>query len=365
MTDYSIHLPSYSIGETVCDRIGEICRPYGKRAVCIGGKKALAAIGAQIARACDGVIEIEEFRWYGGECSEENVAALLEAPSVQRADMIFAIGGGKAIDTGKVVAHRAGKPVFTFPTIVSTCAACTAVSILYRPDGSFAAPCFLPKPPEHAFLCTTVIAQAPPRYLLAGIGDTYAKCFEASVSARGDTLAHYHWLGVGMSRMCLDPLLTYGAAAMRDHKSGLCSPAVEQVILTIIVTTAIVSILVTTEHIIDYNTGLAHAVFYALTAFPELPVEKNHLHGEVVGFGVLILLLVDGQDEMFRTMYAFNRSIGLPTSLADIEVPEDALVRVIPKVLTMHDIDHNPYQVTAQMLQQAFDKLKTYQEEIP
>jgi glycerol dehydrogenase len=358
MDSSSIFLPSYSIGESVCDKIGEICSPYGSTAVVIGGHRAMDAIGDQLRRGAEGAIELVEFRWYGGECCEENIAALAAAETVQSADMIFAVGGGKALDTCKVLGERLNKPVFTFPTIASTCAACTAVSIVYHPDGSFAGPHFLQKPAAHAFLCTSVIAAAPPRYLWAGLGDTYAKYFEATTSARGDQLRYYHALGVGFSRMCLDPLLQYGEQAMRDHRQGLATPAVEQVILTIIVTTAIVSILVTTEHIIDYNTGLAHAVFYALTAFPDLPIEKNHLHGEVVGFGVLILLLVDGQEEMFQTMLHFNRAVGLPTKLADIEVAKEDLARVIPQVLTMHDIDHNPYPITADMLQTAFDRLE-------
>ena len=78
MTDYSIYLPSYSIGRDACRRIGSVCRPYGRRAVVIGGKRAMEAIGPEISRGADGVIEIVEFRWYGGECSEEAIAALLE-----------------------------------------------------------------------------------------------------------------------------------------------------------------------------------------------------------------------------------------------------------------------------------------------
>ena len=357
MTDYSIYLPSYSIGRDACRRIGSICQPYGRRAVVIGGKRAMEAIGPEISRGAEGVIEIVEFRWYGGECSEEAIAALLESESVQSADMIFAAGGGKALDTGKLVGLRAGKPVFTFPTIASTCAACTAVSIVYHEDGSFAGPCFLPRPPVHAFLCTDVLAKAPPRYLWAGLGDTYAKYFEATVSSRGDEPTYYQALGIGMSRMCLDPLLRYGAAAMADHRRGIASEAFETVVQTIVVTTAIVSILVTSGGVADYNSGLAHAVFYALTTFPELPIESRHLHGEVVGFGTLVLLLVDGQTEMFRTLYDFNRAVGLPTSLADIEVPEEALERVIPQILRMSDIAHYPYRVTEEALRAAFTTL--------
>ncbi len=357
MKNYSITLPSWTVGDDALSQLGPVCRRWGRTAAVIGGHRAMAAIGDALRKAAEGAVEILDFRWYGGEASEENIAALAACGSVQRADLLFGVGGGKALDTVKALGLRLGKPVFAFPTIASTCAACTAVAILYHPDGSFAGPCFLPAPPAHTFIYTPVIAAAPPRYLWAGLGDTYAKYFESTMSARGDDLAHYHALGVGVSRMCLDPLLRHGAQAMADHRAGRVTDALEQVILTIIVNTAVASILLTADRIIDYNTGLAHAVFYALTAFPDLPVEREHLHGEVVGFGVLILLLADGQDDMFETMYAFNRSVGLPTRLEDIGVTGADLPRVLPRVLAMHDIDHSPYPITRAMLEKAFARL--------
>ena len=358
MKDYSITLPSWSVGEHVLDKLESVAARYGSAAVVIGGKKAMAVIGDEIRAAAGRAVTILDFRWYGGEASRENIEALKKDDSVRRADMIFAVGGGKALDTCKVLGMETGKTVIAFPTIASTCAACTAVSILYHPDGSFAGPCFLPAPPAHTFIYTPVIARAPWRYLWAGLGDTYAKYFESTMSSRGDELNHYHALGVSVSRMCLDPLLKSGSRAMEDHRKGLVSDELEQVILTIIVNTAIASILLTADHIIDYNTGLAHAIFYALTSFPDLPVEREHLHGEVVGFGVLVLLLVDGQKDMFDTMLSFNRSVGLPTRLADIGVAREDLSAVLPAVLKMHDIDHNPYPVTIEMLEKAFDTLE-------
>ena len=364
MPEYSLRLPAYSIGTDVLSNIPRICAPYGKRAVIIGGHRAMDAIADKIVKA-SGPIEILGRLWYGGEATEENIQALAEKKEVLAADMIFGCGGGKALDTGKALGLRLGKPVFAFPTIASTCAACTAVSILYHPDGSFAGPCFLPAPPTHTFIDASVIAAAPPRYLWAGLGDTYAKYFESTMSSRGDTLAYYHALGVSVSRMCLDPLLQYGTKAYQDHLQKKVTEDLTQVILTIIVTTGIASILLTADKIIDYNTGLAHAIFYALTAFPELKIETDHLHGEVVGFGVLLLLLVDGQEEMFRTMYAFNRSVSLPTRLSDIGVTEDDLTRVLPVVTSMHDIDHNPYPITLEMLADAFRRLQEYNAQNP
>ena len=288
MTDYSITLPSYSIGEQVYKQIPTVCAPFGATAVVIGGHKAMAAVRERLLTAIQGsAVTITDFVWYGGEASRENIAALAENPAVAAADMIFAVGGGKALDTGKAYGEESGKPVFTFPTIASTCAATTAVSILYHADGTFLAPDFHKAPPVHAFILPSVIAAAPRRYIWAGMGDTYAKYFEAEMSSRGEALVHYHALGVNVSRMCLDPLLTYGAQAMADIDAERCTYAVEQVILAIIVTTGIASILLTAEHIVDYNSGLAHAVFYALTAWPH--IEARHLHGEVVGFGVRLV----------------------------------------------------------------------------
>ncbi len=357
MPDYSLRLPAWTVGENAVEKLREIC-PAGQTAVVIGGKKGTAAIRDKLEKAAEGHVFLLDFLWYGGEASQENIEMLSAKDAVQKADVIFAVGGGKALDTCKALGFRMGKPVYAFPTIASTCAACTAVAILYHPDGSFAAPCFLPGPPCHTFIDTEVIASAPERYLWAGLGDTYAKFFESTVSSRGDELAYYHALGVSVSRSCLEPLLQYGEKAFRDHKEKKVTEELTQVILTIVVTTAVASILLTADRIIDYNTGLAHAVFYALTAFPELHMERDHLHGEVVGFGVLILLLADGQEDMFRKMYAFNRSVGLPTKLEDIGVTEKDLEKVLPKVLSMPDIAHNPYPITLDMLSGAFRKLQ-------
>ena len=357
MEGYSMYFPCYTIGHGVYEKIGKVCRDYGTSAVIIGGHKALAA-------GREGGITITGVLWYGGECSYENIEMLKADPAVQEAKLLFAVGGGKVTDTVKALGELINKAVFAFPTITSNCAGCTSVSIMYHPDGSFLKPFFITRPPLHTFLDLDIIAAAPSRYMWAGMGDTYAKFFEADMSSRGEELSHYVGLGVTISRMCLDPILKYGEQALKDNEAGIASEALENVVLAINVTTALTSILVTKDKIIDYNTGLAHAINYGLTSYPE--VEHNHLHGEIVSFGVLNLLLIESQVdpsymETFNRMLAFSRAVKLPVRLEDLGLTEADTDAVIDKALAMPDIDHNPYPITRPMLVKAFADLRALQ----
>lgn len=356
MINYDLYLPSYCIGSDVYKKIKDVCLEYGKKAVVIGGHKGMNAAREKLDLAAkEAGIEILDYVWFGGECTYDNVKALSENDNVLKADYVFAVGGGKALDTSKCLGQKINKKVFTFPTIASNCAACTTVSVMYNNDGTFKEPFFFLKPAVHAFIDTEIIACAPKKYMWAGIGDTYSKYYECTVSSRGEELEHFKGLGVGLSNMCLEPLLKYGEKALRDNEQNIDSYDLQQTVLCIVITTGIVSILLTRDHTPDYNSGLAHAVFYALTAFEE--IERNHLHGEVVSLGVLFLLLCDKNEEEFKKIYEFNKKIGLPVSLNDINISIEQFNKIKPNIQNASDIKHYPYEVTEDMLNEALSVL--------
>ena len=354
---YSVNLSNYTVGETSYDEIERICAPYGKQVVLIVGDHGYAQAKPYLDQALQhSCLVVEKPVYFGGECTFENVERLKNEAAVKKAEMIFAIGGGRVLDTGKCLGEQLGKPVFSFPTIASNCAACTSVSIMYRPDGSFLKPEFLTDPPKHAFIDLRVLVAAPVKYLWAGLGDTYAKYYEASISSRGEALSHSLTLGVHISRQCADEVLRHGQGALAANAARTANEDFEQTVLTIIVTTALVSILVTLDHSPDYNSGLAHAIYYMLTAVPGFDEEK-HLHGEIVGFGVLILLLVDQQREEFERVYRFNCETKLPHSLAEMDLNLATLEPYFETITAMADIRHNPYVITVEMLKAAFAEL--------
>lgn len=360
MSSYTQFLPSYTVGSEAYGRISDVCRPYGKKAVVIGGKRALTAAKSEIEAALkDSDIQILGFLWYGGEASFENGDMLMLNNAVQEADMIFAVGGGKAIDCCKYVSYSLGnKPLFTFPTIASTCAAISSVAVIYYPNGLMRETYqFDKRPAKHVFINTNIIAQAPAVYLWAGIGDTIAKHFESSLASRGKELSHADALGVTMGVQTYLPLIKFGEKAMEDCKKNMPSYELEQICLCNLVTSGLVSKFVDYA----YNGSLAHALFYGFTALPQ--IEKNHLHGEVVSYGVLVLLICDGQYDKLEELYDFYKKIKLPTKLKDIEVSFEELGPVMEKALSVGEIKHVPYEISGEMLYNSIKELEKYNEE--
>lgn len=357
MRDYAFHyFPCYTTGPDAYDRLGEVCLSYGKTAVVVGGHKAIAAAKPALSASAEKAgIEILEYIWYGGEASLENAQMVANNPNFQKADMCFAVGGGKALDTGKYASRLiANKPVFTFPTIAATCAPSSAESIMYYPSGEARDTYQLGRPAEHVFINTKIIAEAPDLYLWAGIGDTMAKHFETSSSAQGKTLTFKQALGVELGVMCYKPLVQFGAQAIEDCKNNIASDAFEQIVLTNIITTGAVSGMVGGT----INTSIAHSLCYGLTVLPQ--VEKNHLHGEIVAYGVLVLLMVEGKEQMIDILWPLYKSIHLPTRYEELEVKQEELEVVIAKTLATEDITFVPYEVTSEMLMTAIEKLERY-----
>lgn len=72
------------------------------------------------------------------------------------------------------VAHELHLPVVVVPSLASTDAPCTALSVVYSDAGVVEEVVYFPTSPAMVVVDTTVIAEAPPVYLVAGMGDAMA-----------------------------------------------------------------------------------------------------------------------------------------------------------------------------------------------
>ncbi|WP_196595271.1 iron-containing alcohol dehydrogenase family protein [Pectinatus frisingensis] len=347
-------LPSYTAGIDAYTKIDSICLAYGRTAVVIGGKTALQKAKNDLSDALtDSQLKITGFIWFGGNATHKNIDKLIRDPSVYDADMIFAVGGGRAVDTAKATADKLHKPVFTFPTIASNCAAVTSLCILYNDDGTFGEFYFGRQPAIHAFINTKIIAEAPLMYLRAGIGDALSKQYEAGFNSRNDQLHHENELGIQISRNCSQLLLKYGLPALKAAMSHTISTDFEQVVLTIIINTGLVSVLVDNR----YNSSMAHAVYIART---QLPGCEKHMHGEIVAYGVLFLLTMDEQITERNKVYDFNKQVGLPLCLSDITVDTGYKEKFTTLIGQDKYIPYAPYPIDIAKIRTSIDALEKY-----
>jgi glycerol dehydrogenase len=124
---------------------------------------------------------------FGGECSREEVARLVRQAEGSAAVAVVGAGGGKASDTARAVADELDLPAILTPTLASTDSPCSALSVLYGAGGNVEGFRFYNRHPLLVLVDTTVVARAPKRYLVGGLGDALATWFEArTVRESGD-----------------------------------------------------------------------------------------------------------------------------------------------------------------------------------
>ena len=285
----------------------------GRRPLIVGGDSTLAAIQPQLQPILEQQqLQVERAN-YQPDCSESSLASLRQAVTEHQADAIVGIGGGKALDAAKLLAHQCQLPVATVPTSAATCAAWTALSNIYTDSGAFLYDVSLNKCPDLLVLDYDLIKTAPPRTLIAGIGDALAKWYEASVSS-GRSEQTLIIAAVQQARVLRDILFQKSARAVKEPGSDVWQQVVDA---TVLLAGAIGGL-----GGAQCRTVAAHAVHNGLT---HLPASHNALHGEKVAYGILVQLRLEETlqgNQLAATarqqLLKFYSEIGLPQTLDDL-----------------------------------------------
>jgi glycerol dehydrogenase len=300
----------YIQGAGALDELPALITLFGSQGLILASptahKKILPESGIDVNA---GSLLVERF---GGECCETELLRLAAIIREKNVDVLVGMGGGKTIDTAKIAADRANIPVIIVPTVASTDAPCSGCAVLYSEQGVFKSVYFQRSNPAAVLVDTAIIANAPVRFLVAGMGDALATWFEArscSATQSENVCGGLGTLtGLNLARLCYDTLLQYGLAARIAVERHVITPALEHVVEANILLSGI-----------GFESGglaSAHSIHNGLTA-----LEETHAfyHGEKVAFGVLAgLQLTDALPEESAAVYSFCEEIGLPTTLADI-----------------------------------------------
>jgi glycerol dehydrogenase-like iron-containing ADH family enzyme len=332
-------------GAQLLQKSGPRLAHLGSRPLIVGGAQALDAVRPALTIALEQQSLVSTEIACKNACTDKNLKRLNQAVVAHKADVVIGVGGGKVLDAAKLLAHQCGVPIVTIPTSAATCAAWTALSNVYTDAGAFQYDVNLAQCPNLLLLDYDVIATAPPRTLIAGIGDALAKWYEASVSS-GHSQKTMIISAVQQARVLRDILLQKSAEAIAHPGSAAWQEVVDATVLMAGFIGGIGGA--------QCRTVAAHAVHNGLTH-----LEGNHtsLHGEKVAYGILVQLRLE---EMLQgsqlaasarqQLSKFYQEMGLPLTLQDLGLGGIALEQLEQAAQVAcspgSDLHHLPFAVT-------------------
>ena len=306
------------------------------------GLSHVLALGNRLLLLCDPIVydlvgkELEEnfvaagatvyHESFNGEASNKEVSRVADIVKEHELTVVVGLGGGKTIDTAKAIADDCQCPVAILPTVASTDAPTSALSVIYSPEGVFERYRFYTKNPELVLIDTNVIAHSPVRLLVSGIADALATWVEARavIEAQGKTMVGDTptIASEAIARACESTLFENGLQALAAANAKVVTPALEAVVEanTLLSGIGFESAGLAAAHAIHNGFTALHGDIHTLT------------HGEKVAYGTLTQLLLENHPKEELDKYiTFYKELGLPTTLKEVKldtVPYEDLLKI-------------------------------------
>lgn len=360
----------YVQGEDELLNLGYFVKTFGKKALLIGDPFALGLVKDKLeATQKKFGIELVTSDIFKGECSRNVVKKLQEFAKANKCACTIGLGGGKAIDTSKCVA--AGNPLIICPTIAATDAPTSHSAVLYTDDHEFDDYAYFRQNPSVVLIDLNVIANAPSRFLVSGMGDALSTYFEARANVqsvsnvnaglpcgadrkKGTLLGYGTYTAAALAELCYRNLISDGAKAKAACDENVVTPAFEKIVET--------NILLSGLGFESGGLAAAHAIHDGLTVVHE--IHACRFHGEIVAFGTLCQLVLENspEEELYEVL-DFCLTVGLPVCLRDLmtdvrqgkvlrdSLTDEELRAVAEKTCIPEESIHNmPFPVTPDMI---------------
>jgi glycerol dehydrogenase len=322
----------YIQGEGELDKLGKYVRKMGHTFLLICSPNNQKRIGGRIAASLQQAEKTMVYYQFGGECSKAAIQTAVEAAQAAGCDGIIGAGGGKAIDTAKAVGtNMGGLPVIIIPTIASNDSPCAGVAVIYNEQGVVVKALMMRRNPDLVLVDTGIIAGAPKKYLISGMGDALSTYFEARACRRSGAKTMARGMcsatALTLAKLCYDILLQHSVQALEAVEQHTVTPELEAVVEACVYLSGV-----------GFECGglaAAHAVNDGLAHVPQA---HGASHGEKVAFGLLVQLQLEkASQEEWDTVLRYIRQIGLPSCLADLGIADirDEDIRAVASASTV------------------------------
>ncbi|MDD1710980.1 MAG: NAD(P)-dependent glycerol-1-phosphate dehydrogenase, partial [Methanoregulaceae archaeon] len=228
-------------------------------------------------------------------------------------DFIIGVGGGRVIDTAKIVSYNLDRQFISVPTAASHDGIASARASVPMVEGSVSLEAH---PPIAIVADTGVIAQAPHRLLAAGCADiisNYTACLDWEFAHRikGEPVSEY---AIALSRMTAE-LLMKNAAAIKP-----CQEESAWFVIKALVSSGVAMSIAGSSR---PGSGGEHKFGHAL----ERLAPGKALHGEACGIGTIITMYLHGGN--WREIRDALRKVGAPTTPKEVGIPDEIAVEAL------------------------------------
>jgi glycerol dehydrogenase len=343
----------YTQGPETTEQLGaEICNlGFDGPAFIVAGGSAIRLLSETWRRTFREAGIKHQILPFAGECTAAEIRRGGEAARAARAGVVIGAGGGKVLDTARAIAADLSLPVINCPTIASSDAPCSALSVIYTEAGAVEEYRIYRRNPDLVLVDTSIIAKGPVRLLVAGMGDALATWFEARVCVEGGVKNMRGGAStrsaLALAELCYKTLLADGVAAIEALHKQEATDSLERLVEA--------NTLLSGLGFESSGLAAAHAIHNGLTTAPGT---HDYMHGEKVAFGLIAQLMLESQPQsVIDEVLAFSSNVGLPITFVDIGIrePSRQLLETIARraILPNETIHNEPITVTAELVVEA------------
>lgn len=351
----------YIQGQNILSSLGIYIKLLGESALVISDSRVYDLVGKTISDALDSKKISHVWTEFGGECSFQEIERIGKQAKEGGYEVVIGVGGGKTLDTAKAVAVNMDAAMAMVPTIAATDSPTSTISIVYSNAGVFEQVLSHSRNPELVLADVGVIARAPIRYLVSGMGDALATWFEADATSKSGSdnelggkptrAAHI------MAKLCFDLLMEYSLPAKLAIEKDSLTPAVDFIIEANIFLSGL-----------GFESGglaAAHAIHNGLTVLDET---HSYLHGEKVAVGTVTQLFLESKDKAeIDQVLTFCSQLGLPIGISDLGIIKPSFSGLIGAAEAAcrpeESMSHEPFDVTPKMVVDALLAADNYVKE--
>ena len=299
------------IGHDVLGQLPAVCEDLklGTSALLISGKSTMNLAGGRVKTILQTDYEVATFL-----AEEINLGVIKDAEAAaEGADFLIGVGGGRVIDTAKIVSYNIDRPFISIPTAASHDGIASARASVPTVEGHASLEA---QPPMAIIADTGIIASAPHRLLAAGCADVISNYtaildWELAHRVKGEAMSEY---AITLSKMTAE-ILVKDAPLIKPHQEQ----SAWLVIKALVSSGVAMSIAGSSRP----ASGGEHKFSHAL----DILAPGKALHGESCGIGTIISMYLHGGD--WRAIRASLQMIGAPTTPADLGINDAIAVEAL------------------------------------